>query len=108
MKSKSPYSILLHRRVTEKAKVLEGLESAESNPSLARCKSPKVVFVVDPRSNKQEIAAAVEAAYPHVKVRGVNTINVPKKERRVRGRVGFKSGLKKAIVTLSEGDQLER
>ncbi len=107
MKTESPYSILLSKRVTEKAQTLAGLETAESNPCVARCKSPKVVFLVDPRANKQQIAWAVEKIYPDVKVKGVNTITVPKKQRRVRGRLGYKSGLKKAVVTLSEGDRLE-
>jgi large subunit ribosomal protein L23 len=37
----------------------------------------------------------------------VNTINVKPKERRVRGRSGFKAAFKKAIVTFEAGDKIE-
>ncbi|MGE3715208.1 MAG: 50S ribosomal protein L23 [Simkaniaceae bacterium] len=37
----------------------------------------------------------------------VNTINVKPKKRRVRGYKGFRSGFKKAIVTLESGDSID-
>lgn len=109
MASKSPYDIIINKRVTEKTTVLQNLKTAESNISLKRCKSPKYVFVVDPTANKKEIAQAVEEIYrdKNIKVVAVNTINVKPKARRVRGRMGMKAGFKKAVVTLQEGDALE-
>jgi large subunit ribosomal protein L23 len=109
MAYKSPYQVIKHLRVTEKTTVLQNLKTAESNICLKRCTSPKYVFVVDPAANKREIAQAVEEIYRdrNVKVVAVNTINVKPKMRRVRGRLGFKPGFKKAIVTLQEGDSLE-
>jgi large subunit ribosomal protein L23 len=106
---KDPYQIVKHQHVTEKAQVLEGLKNAKSNRSLARCESPKYVFIVDPMANKQEIAWAIEEIYrdKKVKVVGVNTINVKPKQRRVRGRLGMKKSFKKAIVTLENGDSLD-
>ncbi len=106
---KDPYQIVKHQHVTEKAQVLEGLKNATSNPSLARCESPKYVFIVDPTANKQEIAWAVEEIYrdKKIKVVGVNTINVKAKQRRVRGRLGMTKSFKKAIVTLEKGDSLD-
>jgi len=106
---KDPYQIVKHQHVTEKAQVLEGLKNATSNQSLARCKSPKYVFIVDPTANKQEIAWAVEEIYrdKKVKVADVNTINVKAKQRRVRGRLGMTKSFKKAIVTLAIGDSLD-
>lgn len=106
---KDPYQVIKHLHVTEKSVMLEGLKDAKSNPSLARCESPKYVFIVDPTANKQEIAAAVEEIYrdKNVKVVGVNTINVKPKQRRVRGRLGMKKSFKKAVVTLEKGDSLE-
>lgn len=106
---KNPYQIVKHQHVTEKAQVLEGLKNAESNVCLARCKSPKYVFIVDPTANKQEIAWAIEEIYSErkIKVVGVNTINVKGKERRVRGRLGMRKSFKKAVVTLEEGDSLD-
>lgn len=109
MKEKNPYQIIKHQRVTEKAIVLENLKNSTSNASLAKCNSPKYVFVVDKNANKKEIATAIEEIYSskNIKVVSVNTLNVKAKPRRVRGRKGMKAAFKKAIVTLQEGDSLE-
>lgn len=106
---KDPYQIIKHQHITEKSVVLEGLKDAKSNPSLAKCESPKYVFIVDPLANKHEIATAVEEIYSErkIKVVSVNTINVKGKVRRVRGRLGKKKSFKKAIVTLEKGDSLD-
>lgn len=104
---KDPYQIVKHQHVTEKSQMLESLKTAKSNVSLARCESPKYVFIVDPQANKQEIAWAVEEIYPDIKVVAVNTLNVKSKVRRVRGRLGTKKAFKKAIVTLKPGDSLD-
>jgi large subunit ribosomal protein L23 len=95
--------------MTEKAHVLQSLQSNTSNLSVKRCDKPKYVFIVDKNANKQEIASAIEEIYGEAKVRvmGVNTINVMQKARTVRGRKGFKAGFKKAIVTLQPGDVIE-
>lgn len=108
-KSKSPYQLIKHRHVTEKSLLLQNLKTAESNPSLKRCKSPKYVFIVEKTAKKQEIAKAIEEIYSerNIKVVAVNTINVKPKPRRVRGRPGLKAGFKKAIVTLDTNDSLD-
>lgn len=105
----NPYAVVLHRHVTEKSLVLGQLETAKSNRSVARCQSPKAVFVVHPEANKQEIAQAVEQIYQDkkVKVVKVNVIHVKPKQRRVRGRPGLRPGYKKAIVTFEPGDRIE-
>lgn len=106
---KSAYQVVKHQYVTEKAMMLQRLKTAESNPSLRRCKSPKYVFKVDAKANKREIAQAIEEIYQNegIKVVAVNTLNVKAKQRRVRGKVGYKSPFKKAIVTLREEDSLD-
>ena len=106
---RSPFSIVLSKHVTEKSRVLEQLQFNTSNPSVKKCDSPKYVFIVDKKANKQEIATAVEEIYSEkkIKVVSVNTINIKPKERRLRGRPGMKSGFKKAIVTLEPGDSIE-
>ena len=84
---KDPYEVIKARHVTEKATVLEQLHTSESNRSLAKCDSPKYVFVVNIHANKSEIASAVEEIYKEqkVKVTKVNTITVkPKAKRRKR------------------------
>lgn len=108
MKERNPYEIIKHQRVTEKAMMLENLKNEGGNPSLARCKLPKYVFVVDKNANKHEIAHALEQIYSarNIKVKKVNTVNVKAKPRRVRGRAGKQASFKKAIVTLQEGDNL--
>ena len=105
----NPYEVIKSRRLTEKSRVLENLKDASSNPSLARCKSPKAVFNVDPRANKAQIAQAVEVIYADkkVKVVAVNTVRIGPKPRRVRGFLGKTAGYKKAIVTFRPGDAID-
>ncbi len=109
MTKKDPYHTVKYRHVTEKAMMLQELKNSESNPSVKRCKSPKYVFAVDKNANKYEIAKAVEEIHKekNIKVVSVNTINLKPKKRRVRGRQGFRPGLKKAIVTLEKNDTLD-
>lgn len=106
---KNPYHIIKSQYVTEKSKVLEDLKNRENNPSLAKCKSPKYVFLVDVKANKHEIKDAMREIFKdqNITVKSVNTINVKKKKRTVRGRAGEKAGFKKAIVTLSPNDNIE-
>ena len=94
--------------VTEKAEMLQGLVDAKSNPSVARCNTMKYVFLVHPDASKHEIKRAVEENYTNCKVLRVNTITLPRKKKRVRGsfKHGETSQLKKAIVTLREGDRI--
>lgn len=106
MNKKSPYDVVKGRHITEKAGVLANLYKNESNACVRKCLNPKYVFIVDKKANKVEIARAVEEIYVEskIKVIQVNTINTKRKEKRVRGRLGFKPGFKKAIVTLAIGD----
>ncbi len=109
MSKKDAFQVVKSRYITEKSKVLENLRLAESNRSVKACESPKYVFLVDKRANKYDIAAAVEEIYADkkIKVTKVNTINTKGKERRIRGRLGFKPGFKKAVVTLKVGQLIE-
>ncbi len=109
MKERNPYHVIKSRHVTEKTTVLEGLQHANSNRCVAKCTSPKYVFIVDKSANKNEIARAIETIYVEkkVKVKAVNTISMKPKKRRVRGFRGFRAGFKKAIVTLESGDTID-
>lgn len=109
MQKKSPYDIIKSRYLTEKTRVLQELKDNTSNRSVAACSSPKYAFIVDKNANKREIARAIEEIYAedNIKVKSVNTLIAKPKQRRVRGRVGFKSSFKKAIVTLSKEDRIE-
>ena len=61
----------------------------------------KYVFKVAKTADKAEIAAAVEAMFPGVKVEAVNTINMKRKPKRYGVHFGYTSAWKKAIVTLT-------
>ena len=66
----------------------------------------KYVFKVSKDSNKTSIKKSVEDLYK-VSVLDVNMVNIHPKKR-IYGRTkGFKSGFKKAIVKLKEGDKIE-
>lgn len=67
-------------------------------------------FVVDSKANKLEIKGAVEKAYG-VSILSVKTLNYPIKRNTKftkKGLVtGMKSGYKKAIVQLAEGESID-
>lgn len=85
-------SVLVRPHVTEKAALL-----AEKNT---------YVFQVAERSNKVTIAKAVTALYGVKPVR-VNIINLPRTQALIRGKMGTKAGVRKALVTLGKGDKIE-
>lgn len=66
----------------------------------------KYVFKVTMFSSKSQIKQAVEELYG-VKVIKINIINIPPKKRNFARKAGWKSGYKKAVVTLKEGDKIE-
>lgn len=66
----------------------------------------KYLFLVNPEANKIQIKRAVEAVYK-VKVNDVNTFISAGKLKRVRYHLGRTSELKKAVVTLKEGQKIE-
>ncbi len=66
----------------------------------------QVVFNVARDATKIEIKAAVEALFG-VKVKAVNTLNRKGKTKRFRGVAGKQQDVKKAIVTLVDGQTLD-
>ena len=86
------FDIVLAPHITEKSTML-----SETNA---------VVFKVAPRATKPEIKAAVEALFG-VTVTGVNTIVSKGKTKRWKGRPYQRSDVKKAIVTLAEGQSID-
>ncbi|HHM24373.1 MAG TPA: 50S ribosomal protein L23 [Bacteroidetes bacterium] len=63
-------------------------------------------FEVARNANKVQIKQAIEERFG-VTVKGVRTINVRGKKRRMGRFEGKQSGWKKAIVTLAEGDVID-
>ena len=86
------YDTILAPVITEKATLL-----TEQN---------KVVFRVAMDATKDEIAAAVEELFK-VRVIKVNTLITKGKTKRFRGILGQRSDVKKAIVTLQEGQTID-
>jgi large subunit ribosomal protein L23 len=66
----------------------------------------QVVFEVDRRANNIQIRAAVETLFD-VKVVAVNTMIFRGKTRRTRRQVVKRPNWKKAVVTLSEGEDIQ-
>jgi len=66
----------------------------------------QVTFKVPLDAVKPEIKAAVEGVFG-VKVSAVNTLVVKGKTKRFRGRLGQRSDIKKAVVTLAEGHSID-
>ncbi len=65
-----------------------------------------VVFEVDISSNKPAIKEAVEQLFG-VKVKAVNTVVTKGKQKRFKGIKGRRADVKKAYVTLEEGNTID-
>jgi len=66
----------------------------------------QVVFDVAVDASKPEIKAAVEALFS-VKVKAVNTLVRKGKVKRFRNQLGVRNDVKKAVVTLAEGQSID-
>jgi large subunit ribosomal protein L23 len=86
------YDVIVSPVITEKATML-----SEHN---------KVVFQVAKTATKPQIKAAVEKLFD-VKVKSVNTLVTEGKVKVFRGRLGQRSDVKKAVVTLEEGHSID-
>jgi large subunit ribosomal protein L23 len=86
------YDVVLGPHITEKSTM-----ASEHNA---------IVFKVAPGASKPEIKAAVEALFG-VSVTGVNTIVQKGKTKRWKGKPYQRSDMKKAIVTLKDGDTID-
>lgn len=63
-------------------------------------------FVVDTRADKKQIKRAIEGLFK-VHVMKINTNVIRGKFKRVGKSIGKKSNIKKAMVTLKEGEKIE-
>lgn len=86
------YDVIVAPHITEKSTLL-----SEQNA---------VVFKVADSASKPEIKAAVEALFD-VTVTGVNTLVQKGKTKRWKGKPYKRTDLKKAIVTLAEGQSID-
>ena len=86
------YDVIRKPIITEKATM-----ASETNA---------VVFEVAIDAAKPQIKAAVEELFG-VKVKAVNTLVAKGKTKRFRGRTGTRKDVKKAYVTLEEGNTID-
>ena len=84
------YDVILSPHITEKSTLL-----SENNA---------VVFKVADSATKPQIKAAIEALFDR-KVKSVNTIVQKGKSKRWKGKPYKRSDVKKAVVTLAEGQE---
>ena len=66
----------------------------------------KVVFKVHKGANKNSIKKSIEKIFK-VNVVKINTINIREKVKMVRNKKAYKSGYKKAIITLKKGQSID-
>ena len=86
------YDVIVKPIITEKATM-----ASEANA---------VVFEVSMAANKPQIKEAIEALF-NVKVKAVNTTITKGKQKRFRGIMGRRNDVKKAYVTLEEGNTID-
>lgn len=86
------YDVIVGPVITEKATTL-----SDQN---------KVVFKVAKTATKPQIKTAVEKLFD-VKVESVNTLVTKGKTKRFKGMLGQRSDVKKAVVTLAEGHNID-
>ena len=63
-------------------------------------------FRVSPEATKSQVKAAIESIF-EVKVEKVQVINMPSKPKRRGFRTGTRSGYRKAVIRLAEGETLD-
>jgi large subunit ribosomal protein L23 len=90
---REPREVIIRPVVTESSALLQEERSTYT-------------FIVAKESNKIEIRNAVQSLF-NVTVADVRTANYPGKTRRVGKSTGRKSGYKKALVKLVEGDSID-
>lgn len=90
--SNSVYDIIRRPIITEKTTIQSELR--------------KYGFVVNKTANKAGIKNAIQQIFD-VKVDTVHIINCKGKVKKFKGRLGKQNDLKKAIVTLTEGHQID-
>ena len=86
---------ILRPRITEKATLHSSLE-----------KRPVYTFEVHAKATKASVAKAVKEMYK-VTPAAVRMVHLPVKKVLAKGGVGYKGGVKKALITLKEGEKIE-
>ena len=93
IKNKYLEDLLVHQIITEKTN--------------AMVSSNKFAFKVRKEANKDTVKKIVEEFFK-VEVVSVNMLNIKGKQKRFRGKIGFRKDFKKAIVTLKDGSSVKQ
>lgn len=86
------YDLILRPIVTEKSASVMSLN--------------QYTFAVRKEATKGQIKSAIEKIFD-VEVEKVNTLTHKGKTKKFRGRIGIRSDMKKAIVTVKQGQEIE-
>jgi len=86
------YDVIRNPVITEKATLIS--------------EKGQVIFDVSKGATKAQIKEAIETLFK-VKVKSVNTLIRKGKVKRFRGRLGKRSDIKKAIVSLEDGQNID-
>lgn len=95
---------IVKKKAIETYRLLKNPYVTEKGTDLAR--KNQYVFQVWPRANKPQIKKAIESLYG-VDVVSVRIVKVPAKKRRIGRISGWRSGFKKAIIRIKEGQKIE-
>jgi len=105
IKDKQPVAGL--KRDKDWRKILENLSAPHvTEKATAQEELSKYIFKVTQRANKISVKKAIGILY-NKNVRKVTIINVKRKPMRKGKKVGYRSGYKKAIITLKKGEKLD-
>ena len=90
---KKEYDLIRTPYLTEKIMILKEQQN-------------KVAFKVDKNTTKQEIRLAIKSIFG-CDVKKINMLNVSRKKKKQGRYTGYRSGWKKAIITLPENSKIE-
>lgn len=90
--NKSKYDLIRSPIVTEKSTILG--------------EQTQYVFEIAPAADKLSVKKAIETIF-EVKVKAVNILNQKGKVKKFKGRMGRRSDMKKAIVTLEKDHSID-
>jgi len=96
----------ISKTIKENRTVLIRPHLTEKATMAASGKNPVFIFEVIALANKSEVSKEVEKKYK-VKPTRVNIVNLPRKQVTVRGKKGFQTAIKKALVYLKPGEKIE-
>lgn len=98
-------------KADKKVKVTAGMYDVVVSPVITEksqmgVEFNKVTFNVAPWATKPQVKAAIEGLF-ETKVEKVNIINNKGKVKRFRGTIGKRKDVKKAVITLAEGETID-